>query len=161
MPFEVIGAPWITDPQVLADAMNARGLAGVQFQPVFFTPTSSVHAGRQVGGVRLEVTDRDALRAVTVGLALGRELMERYPGNFRPAAIQNLLVNRSTMWSILRGDPFARILAWADSARNASCSAARPTCSTSSAADRRAATAARSRGRHGPARPCRCCRSPP
>jgi uncharacterized protein YbbC (DUF1343 family) len=119
MPFEVIGAPWITDPQVLADAMNARGLAGVQFHPVFFTPTSSVHAGRQVGGVRLEVTDRDALRAVPVGLALGRELMERYPGNFRPAAIQNLLVNRSTMWSMLRGDPFARILAWADYARNA------------------------------------------
>jgi uncharacterized protein YbbC (DUF1343 family)/CubicO group peptidase (beta-lactamase class C family) len=119
MPFEVIGAPWIADPQVLADAMNARGLAGVQFHPVFFTPTSSVHAGRQVGGVRLEVTDRDALRAVPVGLALGRELMERYPGNFRPAAIQNLLVNRSTMWSLLRGDPFARILAWADYARNA------------------------------------------
>ncbi len=119
MPFEVIGAPWIADPQVLADAMNARGLAGVRFHPVFFTPTSSVHAGRQVGGVRLEVTDRDALRAVPVGLALGRELMERYPGNFRPAAIQNLLVNRSTMWSLLRGDPFARILAWADYARNA------------------------------------------
>jgi uncharacterized protein YbbC (DUF1343 family) len=119
MPFEVIGAPWIADPQVLADAMNARGLVGVRFHPVFFTPTSSVHAGRQVGGVRLEVTDRDALRAVPVGLALGRELMERYPGNFRPAAIQNLLVNRSTMWSLLRGDPFARILAWADYARNA------------------------------------------
>lgn len=119
MPFEVIGAPWIADPQALADAMNARGLAGVQFHPVFFTPTSSVHAGRQVGGVRLEVTDRDALRPVTVGLALGRELMERYPGNFRPAAIQNLLVNRSTMWSMLRGDPFARVLAWADYARNA------------------------------------------
>ncbi len=118
MPFEVIGAPWITDPQVLADAMNARGLAGVQFHPVFFMPTSSVHAGRQVGGVRLEVTDRDALRAVPVGLALGRELMERYPGNFRPAAIQNLLVNRSTMWSMLRGDPFTRILGWVDYARD-------------------------------------------
>jgi len=119
MPFEVIGAPWIADPQVLADAMNTRGLTGVQFHPVFFTPTSSVHAGRQVGGVRLELTDRDAFRAVPVGLALGRELMERYPGNFRPAAIQNLLVNRSTMWSMLRGDPFARILGWADYARNA------------------------------------------
>jgi uncharacterized protein YbbC (DUF1343 family) len=118
MPFEVIGAPWITDPQVLADAMNARGLAGVQFHPAFFTPTSSVHAGRQVGGVRLEVTDRDAFRAVPVGLGLGRELMDRYPGNFRPAAIQNLLVNRSTMWSMLRGDPFARLLGWADSARD-------------------------------------------
>ena len=69
--------------------------------------------------MRLEVIDRDAFRAVPVGLALGRELMDRYPGNFRPAAIQNLLVNRSTMWSMLRGDPFARILAWADTAHDA------------------------------------------
>jgi uncharacterized protein YbbC (DUF1343 family) len=118
MPFEVIGAPWIADAQALADAMNARGLPGVQFHPIFFTPTSSVHAGRPLGGVRMHVTDRDALRPVTLGLALGRELMERYPANYRPAAIQNLLVNRSTMWSLLRGDPFARILAWADHARS-------------------------------------------
>ena len=48
MPFEVIGAPWIDDPQGLADALNARGLPGVQFEPVFFTPTSSVYAGRPV-----------------------------------------------------------------------------------------------------------------
>jgi hypothetical protein len=67
----------------------------------------------------MQVTDRDALRPVAVGLALGRELMERYPGQYRPAAIQNLLVNRSTMWSLLRGDPFARLLDWADYARNA------------------------------------------
>jgi len=116
-PFEVIGAPWISDPQTLADGMNARGLAGVRFQAASFTPTSSVYAGQAVGGVRMEVTDRDAIRPVSVGLALGRELMERYPSQFRPAAIQNLLVNRATMWSILRGDPFSRILGWADVSR--------------------------------------------
>jgi uncharacterized protein YbbC (DUF1343 family)/CubicO group peptidase (beta-lactamase class C family) len=119
MPFEVIGAPWIDDPMVLAEAMNARALPGVRFEPALFTPTSSVYAGKPVGGVRLLVTDRDALRPVAVGLALGRELVERYPGSFRPAAIQNLLVNRSTMWSFLRGDPLMRILSWADAARAA------------------------------------------
>ena len=117
MPFEVIGAPWIADPQALADGMNARGLAGVRFQPASFTPTSSVYAGQAVGGVRMEVTDRDAIRPVSVGLALGRELMDRYAAQFRPAAIQNLLVNRTTMWSILRGDPFSRILGWSDASR--------------------------------------------
>ena len=66
----------------------------------------------------MQVTDRDAIRPVTVGLALGRELMERYPEQFRPAAIQNLLVNRTTMWSILRGDPLVRILGWADASRD-------------------------------------------
>jgi len=119
MPFEVIGAPWIGDPEVLAEAMNARALPGVRFEPALFTPTSSVYAGKPVGGVRLHVTDRDALRPVAVGLALGRELAERYPGSFRPTAIQNLLVNRSTMWSFLRGDPLMRILSWADAARAA------------------------------------------
>jgi uncharacterized protein YbbC (DUF1343 family) len=99
--------------------MNARALPGVRFEPTLFTPTSSVYAGKPVGGVRLHVTDRDALRPVAVGLALGRELAERYPGSFRPAAIQNLLVNRSTMWSFLRGDPLMRILSWADAARAA------------------------------------------
>jgi hypothetical protein len=39
---------------------------------------------------------------VTVALALGRELVERY-SYFRPAAIQNLLVNRATMWGVPAG----------------------------------------------------------
>jgi len=116
MPFEVVGAPWIK-PQELADAMNEKGLAGVEFRPIYFTPSSSVYAGQGVGGVRLIVTDRDAIRPVTVALALGRELSERYPGQFRPEAIQNLLVNRVTMWSLLRGEPLTRIRSWAEAAR--------------------------------------------
>ena len=101
--------------------MNARGLAGVQFHPAFFTPTSSVHAGRQVGGVRLEVTDRDALRAVPVGLALGRELMERYSGNFQAGRHPEPAGEPVHDVVHAAGDPFARIMAWArsSSARNA------------------------------------------
>jgi len=116
-PFEVVGAPWISDPQALADALEARGFPGVRFRSVYFTPSASVYAGQGVSGVQLVVTDRDAIRPVTVALALARELVDRYPAQFRPASIQNLLVNRSTMWSFLRGDPLARILSWADAAR--------------------------------------------
>ena len=36
-PFEQVGAPWI-DGVELADALNARGLPGVRFYPVRFTP---------------------------------------------------------------------------------------------------------------------------
>ena len=46
-----------------------------------------------------------------------RELSERYPGQFRPEAIQNLLVNRATMWSFLRAEPFTRIRSWAEATR--------------------------------------------
>jgi len=116
-PFEVIGAPWIGDPAGLAEALNAHGLAGVTFEPVSYTPTSSVFAGQPLGGVRFVVTDREALRTVTLGLVVARELMERYPANFRAAAIQNLLVNRSTIWALLRREPLTRIWSWADTDR--------------------------------------------
>jgi uncharacterized protein YbbC (DUF1343 family)/CubicO group peptidase (beta-lactamase class C family) len=117
MPFEVVGAPWITDPKGLADALNGLGMAGVTFQPVNFQPDSSVYAGQMVGGVRLVITNRDALRPVTVGLTLGRTLLERYPAQFRAASIQNLLVNRSTIWALLRGDSLARLKQWAEADR--------------------------------------------
>jgi uncharacterized protein YbbC (DUF1343 family) len=117
MPFEVVGAPWIKDPAGLAQALNARPLAGVTFQPVEFTPTANVFSGEMVRGVRLVVTDREAIRPVQVGLALGRELLERYPAEFRPAAIQNLLVHRSTIWALLRAEPLERIWNWAEAER--------------------------------------------
>ena len=117
MPFEVVGAPWIDDPVGLAERLNALGLGGVRFEPIRFTPNASMFANQPLGGVRMVVTDRELLRTTAMGLAIARELMERYPTNFRPAAIQNLLVNRSTIWSLLRRDPLTRIWSWADADR--------------------------------------------
>ncbi|HEV2053873.1 MAG TPA: exo-beta-N-acetylmuramidase NamZ domain-containing protein [Methylomirabilota bacterium] len=116
-PFEVVGAPWITDPGGLADALNAAAMPGVTFQPLNFQPDASVYSGQLLGGVRLVVTDRDALRPVTVGLTIGRALLERYPRQFRATRIQNLLVNRSTIWALLRGDSLARLKQWAEADR--------------------------------------------
>jgi uncharacterized protein YbbC (DUF1343 family)/CubicO group peptidase (beta-lactamase class C family) len=116
-PFEVVGAPWITDPSGLADALNAVAMPGVTFQPANFQPDASVYAGQMLGGVRLVVTDREALRPVTVGLTIGRTLLELYPRQFRAAPIQNLLVNRSTIWALLRGDSLARLKQWAEADR--------------------------------------------
>jgi uncharacterized protein YbbC (DUF1343 family) len=116
-PFEVVGAPWI-DAEGLATALNRRGLPGVRFEPVSFTPLADIYARLSCGGVRLVVTDRDAIRPVTVALALAGELRARHRNQFRPEQIQNLLVNRSTMWAFLRGDPLDRLMAWADSERS-------------------------------------------
>jgi uncharacterized protein YbbC (DUF1343 family) len=116
-PFEVVGAPWITDPEALAGAMNARGLPGARFEPASFMPQGSVYKGELLGGVRLRVTDREAIRPVTVALALARELMERYPARFRPEAIQTLLVSRATMWALLRLEPLERIRRRAEAER--------------------------------------------
>jgi hypothetical protein len=54
---------------------------------------------------------------VMVGLSVARVLRERYRDQFRPEGIQNLLVNRSTMWAFLRGEPLPRVAAWAEMAR--------------------------------------------
>jgi uncharacterized protein YbbC (DUF1343 family) len=102
-PFTVVGAPWIADPAELAGRLNARRIPGVRFEPAAFVPTSSAYAGQAVRGLRLIVVDREAIRLVTVALAMAQELVERYPAEFRPAAIQDLLVNRVTLWAFLRG----------------------------------------------------------
>jgi len=116
MPFEVVGAPWI-HPHGLADAMNRLRLPGVRFEPVTFTPVADRYMGLPCWGVRMVVTDREAIRPVTVGLALGRALRELHRDQFRPENIQNLLVHRPTMWAFLRSEPLERLLAWAEAGR--------------------------------------------
>jgi uncharacterized protein YbbC (DUF1343 family)/CubicO group peptidase (beta-lactamase class C family) len=113
MPFEVIGAPWI-EPRGLAEVLNRQGLRGVTFEPIWFTPTSDVYASTLCAGVRLVVTDREAIRPVTAAFALARALRDRHREQFRPENIQNLLVNRSTMWAFLRGEVLDRVVAWAE-----------------------------------------------
>jgi uncharacterized protein YbbC (DUF1343 family) len=115
-PFEVVGAPWI-EPHGLAEALNRRGLPGVRFEAVQFTPTADQYAGTPCFGVRLVVTDREAIRPVRVALALAGELRARHRAHYRPEPIQNLLVHRPTMWALLRGEPLERLLAWVEADR--------------------------------------------
>jgi len=88
-PFRWIGAPWI-DGVRLARELNGRGLPGVAFRPVFFTPTFSKHAGTLCAGVEPHVLDPEAFRPVRTGLhlldALYRQAPERWAwvGEERP-----------------------------------------------------------------------------
>ena len=113
MPFEVVGAPWI-EPYGLAEALRRRNLPGVSIEPAWFTPNADRYTHVACAGVRFVVTDRDAVRPVTLALALAVELRDRHRDQWRAESVQNLLVNRSTMWAFLRGEPLARLLAWAE-----------------------------------------------
>ncbi|HMH49759.1 MAG TPA: exo-beta-N-acetylmuramidase NamZ domain-containing protein [Candidatus Acidoferrum sp.] len=112
-PFEVIGAPWMEGERVVA-ALDRLNLAGVKFEPVRFTPTGDIYARIACGGIRFVVTDREAIRPVTVALAVADTLAKVHRAEWRPEHIQNLLVNRSTMWALLRREPLPRVLAWAE-----------------------------------------------
>jgi uncharacterized protein YbbC (DUF1343 family) len=116
-PFEVVGAPWL-DPHRVSEDLNALRLSGVSFEPVVFTPSSDIYMAVPCGGVRVVVTDREAIRPVTVGLAIARTLRSRHRDQFRPEAIQNLLVNRATMWAFLRNESLDRLVAWTEMERN-------------------------------------------
>ncbi|MCG6550805.1 MAG: DUF1343 domain-containing protein [Candidatus Magnetominusculus sp. LBB02] len=81
MPFEVVGAPWV-DADRLAAYLNGRWISGVRFIPVEFTPTRDNYAGRTCYGVRITVTDRNALDSPAMGIELARALYNLYPANF-------------------------------------------------------------------------------
>jgi len=80
-PFELVGAPWI-DGERLADAMNARGLPGVHFRPVFFEPTFHKHAKQTCGGCQIHVLDRRTFRPVRTSVELLAEFRREEPARF-------------------------------------------------------------------------------
>jgi uncharacterized protein YbbC (DUF1343 family) len=81
-PFQWIGAPWI-DGETMVRELQAFGLPGVTFYPTRFTPMNpgdGKFAGEEVGGVRLEVTDRAIYDPTTTGAAL-LEVARRLSGD--------------------------------------------------------------------------------
>jgi uncharacterized protein YbbC (DUF1343 family) len=107
-PFEVLGTPFV-DGAVLAREMEALRLPGVRFSPVRFNPTASVFQGQDCGGVRFEITDREALRPTELGLALAHTLLRLYGDRFELAKLEPLLSHRATMEALRAGEPWQGI----------------------------------------------------
>ncbi len=81
-PFEVVGAPWISGPE-LAGVLRRRQLSGVSFEPAAFTPRASRYQGTPCQGVRLRVTARDELDTPALGVELAAALYRLYPRHFQ------------------------------------------------------------------------------
>lgn len=107
-PFEVVGAPWI-DPTVLASYLNARAIDGVRFVPVRFTPNGSAFAGQPCGGVNVVVTDRNALDAPEMGIEIASALLQLYPGQYKIAGLDTLVVNKASIDALSAGEDPRRI----------------------------------------------------
>jgi len=102
-PFEVVGAPWI-DAARLAAYLSARRIPGVRFAPIHFTPSASVHQGLRCGGVRITVSDREALASVTLGIELASALRSLHPTDWDRSRLPALVANADTVSRIERGD---------------------------------------------------------
>jgi len=112
-PFEQIGAPWI-DGAGLAAALNARGLPGIRFYPVAFTPAAGAKLGGQsCHGVFMIVTDRDRLRPVRVGLEIASALSRLYGQQFKLEDAATLFASKAILARIRAGeDPAAIEASW-------------------------------------------------
>jgi uncharacterized protein YbbC (DUF1343 family) len=101
----VVGAPWIKSRE-LAAYLNARGIAGVRFVPVTFTPASSNYSGLKCEGVNVVLTERNALDAPELGIELAAALQRLYPANFKIGRMAELLVNQAAFDGLMAGrDP--------------------------------------------------------
>ena len=107
-PFELLGAPWIKGKEFAA-YMNARGIAGVRFVPVTFTPTSSWYSGQLCQGVNIVLTDRNGFDAPELGVELAAALHKLYAADFKIERMQELLVNQSVFDALVAGEDPRRI----------------------------------------------------
>jgi uncharacterized protein YbbC (DUF1343 family) len=112
-PFEQIGAPWM-DGRRLAMTLNERGLAGIRFYPVTFTPSSSQYKGEACQGVFFTITDRNALQPVRVGLEIAAALWKLHPDRYQMQNTERLLGSRESLERVRAGeDPTVVAASWA------------------------------------------------
>ena len=68
-PFEWIGAPDL-DATEWAARLNSAAMPGVRFSAARRTPDSSKHAGRECQGVSIELTDRNRVQPMALGVTM-------------------------------------------------------------------------------------------
>ena len=107
-PFEVVGAPWVKSRE-LAAFLNARGISGVRFVPMTFTPTSSNYSGVKCEGVNIVLTERNALDAPELGIELAAALKKLYTADYKMERMAELLVNQSAFDGLVAGKDPRRI----------------------------------------------------
>jgi uncharacterized protein YbbC (DUF1343 family)/CubicO group peptidase (beta-lactamase class C family) len=109
-PFEIVGAPWIQGDK-LADYLNQRGVPGVRFVPLRFTPKTSVFKDEPCSGVNIIVTDRSAFRPLLAGIEMALALRKLYPNDWKVDSYLRLLVNADTLERVKRGESAREIVA--------------------------------------------------
>ncbi|NBV21702.1 MAG: DUF1343 domain-containing protein [Proteobacteria bacterium] len=113
-PFEIVGAPYVTNDVRVAAELNRAALPGVRFYPVRFTPTASTFKDQPCGGVRIVLTDRGACNAVDVGLTIATTLQRLHGKNFAVDKMQVLLREPAVLAGIKAGKSVAELRAgWA------------------------------------------------
>jgi uncharacterized protein YbbC (DUF1343 family) len=88
-PFEIIGAPFV-NAEKLANKLNEYKLKGVKFRPITFTPeniikmtTDPKYDSIECHGVFIDITDRNIIEPVKIGVYILYALKDLFPNDFK------------------------------------------------------------------------------
>jgi uncharacterized protein YbbC (DUF1343 family) len=117
--FRLIGAPWLC-AETFCGRLRALRLPGVTFNPYRYVAGVAPHAGAELDGVRLSVTDPDAFHPVATSVFLLHELRQVYGlkrvwrhDGVRPAWFDNLYGSAAVRRALVAGvAPGATAAAW-------------------------------------------------
>lgn len=98
-PFELVGAPWIQQPERLAAELNRLGCPGLYFRDTYFKPIYEPFAGEVCGGVQVHISPEyhgnpnGPEEIVRSGLLLVATIARLYAENFNwlPAHFDRLI----------------------------------------------------------------------
>ena len=115
-PFQLIGAEWLADAGAIANEMNALRLPGVRFDSTSRTIASSggfKFSGKTIPMIEISVTDRNAVRAVDVGVRLLRAIYARHQPQWqwRPS-IERLAGTAELRQAVEQGTVDALLAKW-------------------------------------------------
>jgi len=102
IPFEIVGTPWI-DGKKLADALNAKKLAGVRFEATEFSPGVRQYANEVCHGVRIRIDNRETFDSVLFGLTLMEVLVKDYRDQWERKNLNTLMLHRQALGMIEAG----------------------------------------------------------
>lgn len=105
LPFELFAAEWL-DAKLLADSLNALGLPGLHFRPIYFKPFYATGKGKQLQGVQVHINDYEAARLSEVQFYVMQEVAKLYPDK---AIFDNADKKRFNMFDKVCGSDFVRL----------------------------------------------------
>ncbi len=102
-PFEIIGAPYINGEQ-LAHELNMTFYIGARFQAIDFVPESMPFKGEKCHGVKIVITNRDALSPLELMVSIARMIQrESKEWNFKDKRTAQLVGTTSFAEKIAAG----------------------------------------------------------
>ena len=109
-PFERVGAPWINSKD-WAVALNELKLPGVVFIPTVFTPSERQFSKEKCNGVYIQITDREKINSIDIGLAMMTTLRKLYPKDWKPEKLMVICVNKKLVEAVEKGTSFRQLQA--------------------------------------------------